>query len=394
LPLERLKALPHNDPSLDAQPDHQVHRQTTESSPLALHPDPWLPWAPEASAGALSVEARRLLAFGLILRRAPTVARSQSFAQRIWAWSENVALHAVDRLMPRVPSNANSTPSELAGTKTRNTARPETPATRENPSPHPLETSQKTGQPKPRQTPPPAASDQSPRSNPITPSANIQRHSEAIPIGTPLEEPQPCHSAESAPQIQPFNEEPHRFTTPGTPPLVTPRIPLQHIETAFGGLFFLLNAAIHMGIYSDFSEPRDTGTDLSPWDFLALLGLEYWGLEFTKDALWQLLAELAGRHPDEPPPTDFRTPVNSPLPPSHAGQTWISWIADRSREAFANEQSIDELLRKQARVTQTATHIDVYFSLQAHPIEIRIAGLDRNPGWIPAAGRYVTFYFD
>ena len=28
------------------------------------------------------------------------------------------------------------------------------------------------------------------------------------------------------------------------------------------------------------------------------------------------------------------------------------------------------------------------------PIAIRLAGLDRDPGWIPAAGRSVAFHFE
>ncbi len=38
--------------------------------------------------------------------------------------------------------------------------------------------------------------------------------------------------------------------------------------------------------------------------------------------------------------------------------------------------------------------IRVYFSLDSHPIAIRLAGLDRDPGWIPAAGRAISFAFD
>lgn len=47
-----------------------------------------------------------------------------------------------------------------------------------------------------------------------------------------------------------------------------------------------------------------------------------------------------------------------------------------------------------ARVRVTGTHLDAYFELARLPIEIRLTGLDRNPGWVPAAGRYVTFHFD
>lgn len=46
-----------------------------------------------------------------------------------------------------------------------------------------------------------------------------------------------------------------------------------------------------------------------------------------------------------------------------------------------------------AHVRVTATQLDVFFSLHTLPIEIRLAGLDRNPGWVPAAGRFIAFHF-
>ena len=46
-----------------------------------------------------------------------------------------------------------------------------------------------------------------------------------------------------------------------------------------------------------------------------------------------------------------------------------------------------------AQITDTSTHLEASFSLEAHPIELRLAGLDHDPGWIPAAGRAVRFHF-
>ncbi|HVF42545.1 MAG TPA: hypothetical protein VM936_06025, partial [Pyrinomonadaceae bacterium] len=47
-----------------------------------------------------------------------------------------------------------------------------------------------------------------------------------------------------------------------------------------------------------------------------------------------------------------------------------------------------------ARVSVTTTHVDVVMALSELPVEVRVAGLDRDPGWVPAAGRYVAFHFD
>ena len=52
------------------------------------------------------------------------------------------------------------------------------------------------------------------------------------------------------------------------------------------------------------------------------------------------------------------------------------------------------LLQRRAGLTLTATHVDVYMTLDQVDIAVRLAGLDANPGWVPALGRVVTFYFD
>ncbi|MDD2898198.1 MAG: hypothetical protein PHI31_05740, partial [Desulfuromonadaceae bacterium] len=52
------------------------------------------------------------------------------------------------------------------------------------------------------------------------------------------------------------------------------------------------------------------------------------------------------------------------------------------------------LCRQSARISVSAAHIDVFFALAEHPIDIRLAGLDRNPGWVPASGRIVAFHYE
>jgi hypothetical protein len=45
------------------------------------------------------------------------------------------------------------------------------------------------------------------------------------------------------------------------------------------------------------------------------------------------------------------------------------------------------------RVRVTATHVDVALSLQDVDLAVRLAGLDRDPGWVPMLGRIVLFHF-
>ncbi len=43
-------------------------------------------------------------------------------------------------------------------------------------------------------------------------------------------------------------------------------------ETRFGGLFYLVNVALYLELYGDFTAPAQPGLPLTIWDFLALLG--------------------------------------------------------------------------------------------------------------------------
>lgn len=48
----------------------------------------------------------------------------------------------------------------------------------------------------------------------------------------------------------------------------------------------------------------------------------------------------------------------------------------------------------EARLCVTETRLDVTFALERLPVEVRLSGLDRDPGWVPAAGRYVAFNYE
>jgi hypothetical protein len=79
-------------------------------------------------------------------------------------------------------------------------------------------------------------------------------------------------------------------------------------------------------------------------------------------------------------------------------QRWVGWMAGYFRarlvRALGRKDAVALLCKRPARVALTLTHVDVTFALEHHPIELRIAGLDRDLGWIPAAGRYVAFHFE
>jgi hypothetical protein len=244
-----------------------------------------------------------------------------------------------------------------------------------------------------------------------------------------------------------------------------------HIETRLGGLFYLINLALFLEVYGDFTTPVHTGIALSPWDFVAVLGQELLGEEVHQDPVWPLLARLAGRGEDDAPGADFDPPGSWRIPAPwlasfvHEGiweweasgarlrarhpagflvldmpldgddamqqlvretrdwsgsearewrhgvlgraggdetplQRWIGWLMPyvdaRLRRALGLDAADDLphlLYAHAAYVCVTPTHLDVTFALQELPIEIRLAGLDRDPGWVPAAGRYIAFHF-
>jgi hypothetical protein len=80
---------------------------------------------------------------------------------------------------------------------------------------------------------------------------------------------------------------------------------------------------------------------------------------------------------------------------------WLSlimpYVRVRLRVALGCESeaaAAATLCRHYARVRRTDTHVDVFFALSDLPLSIRLAGLDRDPGWVPAAGRTIAFHFE
>lgn len=271
--------------------------------------------------------------------------------------------------------------------------------------------------------------------------------------------------------------------------------PSARIETAFGGIFYLINLGLFLDLYGDFTTPLQPGLALSMWDFMALLGQQMMGGSLQTDPLWSLLASLSGRHVEESPdyyfepPEQWRVPVTwlrafpmqdnkeswcwsveedgrlRVLHPAHfllldipldtfdpleqlrremqsyselwgqvtpqlsEGQAplfpnekllpcgrlavntfadnvpqsllrWLHWLMPyiyaRLQCALGLTQTDDPchvLCLHSASISVTATHVDIFLALKDLPIEIRIAGLDRDPGWVPAAGRFIAFHF-
>ena len=72
------------------------------------------------------------------------------------------------------------------------------------------------------------------------------------------------------------------------------------------------------------------------------------------------------------------------------------YAGERLRQALnlqTREQIAEILFERSATATVTPTHLDVTFRLADLPFAVRLSGLDRDAGWIPAAGKFVKFHF-
>jgi hypothetical protein len=314
---------------------------------------PWRDVVPESDTPQLRPVQQLFVGIVLMIHRAPTRVRTLSFAREVECWLQERPVE--------VPREQTIIENRIEPESFK-PAEPVAPI-RVNPIASPPVV--------PRPAPPPEGSVSSvvKRSEPIK-VANAVFHYETpeVPTVAPLTQPDPI------------------IETPLPPDPIAPVIdpePLDAItiETNLGGLFYLINLAIFLEIYSNFTSPvEQLHDDLSIWDFVAIVGKEL-DQESNDDPIWDFLRKFADRD------DELTTPP---------------WLADllphiRARLHLAlgiNSDLAEILLHHYAKITITPAHLDVFFSLTDHPIELRLSGLDRNPGWVPAAGRFIAFHYD
>ena len=155
--------------------------------------------------------------------------------------------------------------------------------------------------------------------------------------------------------------------------------------TKAGGFFYLINAL----------RPLLTA------DFFATQALAT-GWQWLFDCAW-LLAARAGFELDLPllrfiatmTACDNARDAGYVLPsPSLAKE--IQNIFSQLEQRWEKEPlwtAANNFLLCPAQITADASHIDVFYSLQSVRLDVRLAGLDVNPGWVPWLGRVVTFHY-
>ena len=319
---------------------------------------------------------------------------------------------------PAVPiPPAGATPREIGARPTEHRIQPHT-------SPAPSAPTPKGAISRPQQGEPVILADQIP----AKPAPTAPAHTDPAP---PMAAPTPPASAWREPTLTPFLPPDARF------------------ETGFGGLLFLLNAFIALGLYPDFTQPLGTRLDPSPLWLANRIGRFWFGARYRADPLAGWIAAHAASGPlphiwlAEPEwLTGFETPA-APRLAAQQGRTTI-WHpagfplydeekaraphrpyrlagcrrprAARIAPARLPAKPADRwaaclalyldarlrllcgsglsLLALPARIQTRDLDLSARFALDRHPIQLRIAGLDRNPGWQPAEGRTLAFVFE
>lgn len=330
---------------------------------------PWREVVPESDSPRLRPAQRLFVGVVLMIHRAPARVRTAQFAREVERWVQEQLLIEVPHVQ-EILSKKTTTPESIDP--------PEPQASiRENPIAAPPRIL--------KPDPPPKGSIKS-----VVKLGNAVFTNEELIPNEPMVVIEPPPIAAEIELVAKTEETQEHLVTPSLAPLdaVT-------IETELGGLFYLINLALFMEIYSDFTSPVEGfHDDLSIWDFVAIVGREINEDRDLDDPIWTGLQNLQD--------VQNKNLGNSENPENSVNKpTWLTDLLPhiRARLILAlgihNDGSLaDILLRHRARVTITPIHLDVFFALSDHPIEIRLSGLDRNPGWVPAAGRFIAFHYD
>lgn len=185
---------------------------------------------------------------------------------------------------------------------------------------------------------------------------------------------QQLDQAESVPR----RDLPNRAEPPAAAKYIPPAID-GWLQTGFGGLFYLINALNHPLVSRLLADNGAWRTLPDGWVWLYRLGREL-GFD-TSDPLARFLAQQLGlEQPDalqELPPLPHRRELLALLDRLYTDKgLWTP-----------------ELLAVPARLAHTASHLDLYFGMNAVRLPVRLAGLDVDPGWVPWLGRVVTFHY-
>ncbi|MCE4536728.1 hypothetical protein LXT12_05620 [Pelomonas sp. P7] len=157
-------------------------------------------------------------------------------------------------------------------------------------------------------------------------------------------------------------------------------------------LLFIVNALLEDGLYPDFTRPADPGLPVPLWALLAALA-RAWRLPADDPLPGVLAAACAG----------WTAPGVMPAAPGVPAGLWPAWLAGYARTLRrrlcrrlglrASAWRAALVLPRPARLWLSEAEWVAEFDLAAHDLAWRLAGLDRDPGWLPSAGLTLRFRF-
>jgi len=425
---------------------HSMRRAT------AAPAGPWRAWVPECTAGELRPAQELFFGVSLMLQRAPVKARAPQFQTLVKDWQQRVSQAGMDGFADVSATAAARESAVLVNEET--SSRQSVPTAFGSAAPAPiasefadrepldqrdsrsLHTEQTDDQrPRDRETSGPqetfASASSVVKQNTSHPTAATDSRTWKYESDAVAESPEPSIGPTESSVVQdaaassdPYERflsqaraaSPESLTELG---VETDRVE-EWISTELGGVFYLINLGLFLGLYGDFTTPAEPGIQLSIWDFVALLARELVGEEIERDEVWPLLERLPQREEGEPIGSGFDPETVSSFEFQVSSselneetvseeretrnlklETWLArlmpYVRARLRQALGLSEDEDPgpiVCRHPARVCVTPTHLDVYLSLAELPIAIRLSGLDRDPGWVPAAGKYIAFHFE
>jgi len=231
----------------------------------------------------------------------------------------------------------------------------------------------------------------------------------------------------------PDRAKPPATATPSTPREIKKTVlyfPEEGVDTRLAGVFYLVNLMEYLDLPACFEEQCQLESRVGAWGTLELLAralLDNRYPEIESDPLWEALAHLDNREKGTLPGGDFyytgdytlpgiwreklqitrnKAAVRHPFNLSGLNpylEKWVSFVLPYIRDYLrrlvkppeGEETDIIEiLLFGNARLYVTAAHVDIVMGLGDISLPVRLAGLDRDPGWKPRFARVFLFHFN
>ncbi len=383
---------------------------------------PWQPFMPRrAWLNSLTPPAACLLGVSLALVFAPSVARSAPFAQAVERWWREQAAPRPDaaqsatRAEPEAISSPAAAPVAAAGSL---------PAT------FPFSTSSAL---------PSSLIEDAGSELPTFPKVGNSDPA-MVPAPPQIAHNRPSAASRDSIQTEAAVGDQHAPVASGAPASIGASP--DSVATELGGVLFLLNIMQQLDLPDCFEPDWRLASRVGPWGLLELLGralLDAARLPTTlkvgnlaADPLWAALAGLAGRQTGEPAGANVTgsdyvqvpafwvrwlgdesvagqridlagvQPLNGPLLDGASSEMrrWLAAVTPLLRQMLAAALGIEArnaaaaLLLRRGRLYVTSSHVDLVLPLDGVSLPVRLAGLDFDPGWLPAYGRVVQIHYE